>query len=128
MKIPLVKVIGLTAPDARGWIGFGCYSLTVMIFAMILWDRKLLESDAFLILATAVVITGWVQGPVGWAYQATKQGNEQAQANSRIVENNAASLANAPTGSLKDPIHTEINQKPENPVPVKPQGGEDLDN
>ncbi len=73
-------------PDARGWIGLGCYSLTILVLAMILFDRKLLDSDAFLILATAIVITGWVQGPVGWAYQATKGGGEQAESTARIAE------------------------------------------
>lgn len=72
--------------DARGWIGFGCFILTVMVFAMIMIDKALLKEDAFLILATAIVITGWNGGPVGWAYQATKGGGEQAESSARIAE------------------------------------------
>jgi hypothetical protein len=73
-------------PDARGWIGVGCYSLVIIILVLIAADKKLLESDAFLILATAIVITGWNGGPVGWAYQATKGGGEQAESSARIAE------------------------------------------
>jgi len=79
-------VNGFRWPDARGWIGFGCYSLTILVFVLIAVDKKLLESDAFLILATAIVITGWNGGPVGWAYQATKGGGEQAESSARIAE------------------------------------------
>jgi cytochrome bd-type quinol oxidase subunit 1 len=75
--------------DARGWIAMGCYTLVLVVLAMILFDRELLESDAFLILATAIVITGWVNGPVGWAYQATKGGGELADANAAIVKKQA---------------------------------------
>ncbi len=77
---------GFRWPDARGWIGIGCYSLTLLVFILIAADKKLLESDAFLILATAIVITGWNGGPVGWAYQATKGGGEQAESSARIAE------------------------------------------
>ena len=74
------------SPDARGWIGLGCYTLTILVLIMIWADRALLDSDAFLILATALVITGWNGGPVGWAYQATKNGQEQAESSARIAE------------------------------------------
>lgn len=86
---------GFRWPDARGWIGVGCYSLTILVFVLIAADKKLLESDAFLILATAVVITGWNGGPVGWAYQATKGGGEQAESTARIAER-AAGVAPPP--------------------------------
>lgn len=87
-----VRLVYVHPSDARGWIGFGCWLLVMIILAMIAIDRTLLESDAFLILATAIVITGWVQGPVGWAYQATKQGGEMAESSARIAEE-AASAA-----------------------------------
>lgn len=73
-------------PDARGWIGFGCFLLVIVILAMIAFKPVLLENDAFLILATAIVVTGWVNGPVGWAYQATKTGGEAAESSARIAE------------------------------------------
>lgn len=94
MRFPIV--IQIVKPgDARGWIGFGCWLLVILVLGMILFDRKLLDSDAFLILATAVVITGWVQGPVGWAYQATKGGGELADSNARIAEEAATAATKA---------------------------------
>jgi hypothetical protein len=85
----MIKLHYTHPSDARGWIALGCFLLAVFVFCMILFDRKLLDSDAFLILATAIIITGWVQGPVGWAYQATKGGGELADANAEIVKKQA---------------------------------------
>lgn len=81
-----IKIKVVAPGDARGWIGLGCWANVILILGMILFDRTLLESDAFLILATAIVITGWNQGPVGWAYQATKGGGEAAESTARIAE------------------------------------------
>lgn len=94
MKFPIVIQIRIVQPgDARGWIGLGCFVLAVLVLGMILFDRTLMESDAFLILATALIITGWVQGPVGWAYQATKGGGELADKNAEIIKQRAATDA-----------------------------------
>jgi hypothetical protein len=94
-------MIGFRFPDARGWIAIGCYSLVVVVLAMILFDRKLLDSDAFLILATAIVITGWNGGPVGWAYQATKGGGEQAESSARIAESVAGIATPVPVDAAQ---------------------------
>lgn len=87
--------------DARGWIGFGCWLNVILILGMILFDRSLLESDAFLILATAIVITGWNQGPVGWAYQATKGGGEAQESASRIAEEAATAALKEKAGGRR---------------------------
>ena len=69
---------------------------------MIMVKPSLLENDAFLILATAIVVTGWVNGPVGWAYQATKGGGEAAESSARIAEAAAGlSPAPAPAGAAE---------------------------
>lgn len=73
-------------PDARGWIGLGCFVLVCVVLGMIAMDKTLLDNNAFLVLATAIVITGWANGPVGWAYQATKSGGEMAESSARIAE------------------------------------------
>jgi hypothetical protein len=86
MNRPWIRLYFVHPGDARGWIALGCYSLVLVVLAMIVFKSSLLESDAFLILATAVVITGWVNGPVGWAYQATKGGGEAAESSARIAE------------------------------------------
>lgn len=101
MKSPIV--LRYTHPgDARGWIALGCWMLVLAVLGMIIFERKLLDNDAFLILATAIVITGWVQGPVGWAYQATKGGGEAAESTARIAEE-AATAAIKQAAPKKDP-------------------------
>jgi hypothetical protein len=90
MRLP-IKICIVKPHDARGWIGLGCFLLVLVVLAMIAIDKSLLDHDAFLILATAVVITGWVNGPVGWAYQATKSGGELAESSARIAEQAATS-------------------------------------
>jgi hypothetical protein len=76
----------IETPDARGWIGAGCFVLVLIVLGMIAIDKSLLDNNAFLVLATAIVITGWANGPVGWAYQATKSGGEMAESSARIAE------------------------------------------
>lgn len=85
-KSPWVRIVVVHPTDARGWIALGCFLLVLVVFSMIGAWPALLKEDAFLILATAIVITGWVNGPVGWAYQATKGGGEAAESNARIAE------------------------------------------
>lgn len=94
MSLVTIRLVKPT--DARGWIGFGCFVLVIIILAMIAIDKSLLENDAFLILATAIVVTGWVNGPVGWAYQATKGGGEAAESSARIAEAAAGLSSNPP--------------------------------
>ncbi len=93
--------------DARAYIALGSFLLVLAVFAMILWERSLLDSDAFLILATAIVITGWVQGPVGWAYQATKNGGELAERNAQILGDQA-----------DKPRKVQIDQPRGEPIPT----------
>lgn len=75
--------------DARGWIGIGCYALVVILLGMMWADKSLLKDDFFKVIATAIILTGWNQGPVGWAYQATKSGGELADKNAAIVKRQA---------------------------------------
>ena len=89
----------LRMPDARGWIGLGCFILVCGIFFLIREQPQLLNNDAFLILATAIITTGWVGGPVGWAYQATKSGGEAAESSARIAEQ--AATAGLPVNTDK---------------------------
>jgi len=85
VKSPItIKVV--SPGDARGWIGLGCFILAVFVLTLAASDKTLLDNNAFLVLATAIIITGWVNGPVGWAYQATKSGGEAAESSARIAE------------------------------------------
>lgn len=71
--------------DGRGWIGFSVFVLTVMVLWMVAERKDLREDEFFKVIATAIVLTGFVQGVVGWAYSATKGGGELADANAKIV-------------------------------------------
>ena len=109
MKLPIVIKI-ISPGDARGWIGFGCFSLAVFVLAMAFLDRALLDNNAFLVLATAIVITGWVNGPVGWAYQATKGGGEAAESSARIAEQAATAAIPIITGQpLAEPAAAPVD-------------------
>jgi hypothetical protein len=93
--------------DARGWIGVGCYVLVLILLGMMWADKDLLKDDFFKVIATAIILTGWNQGPVGWAYQATKSGGEAAASSARIAEKAAGTSADtmnvaADTVNVKD--------------------------
>lgn len=95
MTRPLVSITFVKPTDARGWIGLGCFVLVLVVLAMIAIDKELLNNNAFLVLASAIVLTGWNQGPVGWAYQATKSGGELADKQADIIKERAATDAAA---------------------------------
>ena len=98
-------------PDARGWIGIASFALTLLVLAMLMWGpRELREDEFFKTLATAIVITGFLNGPVSWAYSSTQQGGDLADRNAAIVHENAtagvtaaSTLAAATAASLPDP-------------------------
>lgn len=83
-------------PDARGWIGLGCYFLVLVLLGMMWADKDLLKDDFFKVIATAIILTGWNNGPVGWAYQATKGGGEMAASSARIAEQAATAAVGGP--------------------------------
>lgn len=92
-------MIARCKPDGRGWVGIACFTLVVIVLMMVWFDRSLLRDDFFKSIALAIVLTGWTQGPVGWAYQATKGGAEAAASSARIAEQAAAAALPEP----KDP-------------------------
>lgn len=77
---------GLKMPDARGWIGIGVYSLSIMVLWMYAAFPDLRNDDHFKAIMTLIVGTGFVNGVVSWAYAATKGGSELADRNAAIVE------------------------------------------
>lgn len=85
--------------DARGWIGIGVFTLVVMVLWMIAKIPELRHDEFFKVLATAIVLTAFVQGVVGWAYVATKQGGELAAKAAAIVEQNATDVSNSTNAS-----------------------------
>lgn len=75
-------------PDARGWIGIGVFTMSVMLLWM-MKDPALREDEFFQTIATLVIGTAFVGGVVSWAYAATKGGGELAEKNAEIVKKQA---------------------------------------
>jgi hypothetical protein len=97
-------------PTERGWIGLGTFVLTVMVLWMLKEDADLMKSEFFKTIATAIVLTGFVNGPVSWAYSATKGGGELADNNAHIVREKALST---------EPQPVTVEQPASEPIPVK---------
>lgn len=89
--------------DARGWISLGCYLLVIILLGMMWADKDLLRDDFFKVITTAIILTGWNGGPVGWAFQATKTGTEAAESSARIAENSAGVPAQPPADPPAEP-------------------------
>lgn len=97
MRWPITITIKVVRPtDGRGWIGLGSFALVLVVLAMIWLDKQLLKDDFFKVIATAIVLTAWINGPVGWAFQATKGGGELADSNARILRENAGLPSETP--------------------------------
>lgn len=78
-------------PDGRGWVAMASFALVIILLLMISADPTLKHDDFFKTIATLLIGTAWVNGPVAWAFQATKGGGELADRNAAIVERQANS-------------------------------------
>lgn len=101
--------------DARGWVGISVFALTVMVLWMVAVFPELRQDEFFKVLATAIVLTGFVQGVVGWAYTATKQGGELAERAATLVENNASA-----TPQAVEVVNTKASPVPTTDAPSAP--------
>jgi hypothetical protein len=109
---PFIRLYVVKPADARGWIGLGSYILVLLVLGLMWSDKSLLRDDFFKVIATAIILTGWNQGPVGWAYQATKGGGELADKNADIVKARSAMDAGAP-------MPVKVENASDDPVPVE---------
>lgn len=98
-------------PTARDWIGLGTFGLTVMILWMMKGDHSLMGNDFFKTIATLIIGTGFINGPVSWAYSSSKAGGELAATNAEIVRKQVADT------TTPQPVTVENTEK--NPVPVE---------
>jgi hypothetical protein len=76
-------------PDGRGWVAIASFVLVLAILLMMRLDPSVRHDDFFKTIATLLIGTAWVNGPVAWAFQATKGGGELADRNAAIVEKQA---------------------------------------
>lgn len=111
--------MNLPSPDARGWVGISVFALTVMVLWMVAVFPELRQDEFFKVLATAIVLTGFVQGVVGWAYTATKQGGELAERNASMVEQVAQTTANTAASASQGPQEVKVVNPPSDPVPTE---------
>lgn len=108
MTRPLIRITLTKPQDGRGWIGLGVYVLVLVLLGMMWADKGLLKDDFFKTIATLIIGTGFINGPVGWAYQATKAGGEMAESSQRIAEQAAtAAVLNRPAGTPDDPVNVQ---------------------
>ena len=105
-------------PDARGWIGISVFVLTVMVLWMVAIFPELRKDEFFKVLATAIVLTGFIQGVVGWAYTATKQGGDMAERNMAVVEQVTQTTANNAAASFAEPTEVKVVNPPSDPANV----------
>ena len=115
-------------PDARGWIGLGAYTITVMVLWMMKEDRSLREDEFFQTIATMIVTSGFLS-VVAWAYGATKTGGELADKNAAIVAESAtATVVKAANGHDKNqpPQDVRVVNPPQEPVPIDPSPADEL--
>ncbi|MDO7841063.1 hypothetical protein [Sphingomonas immobilis] len=72
-------------PDSRGWIVIASFLLTVIVLLLIWLVPELRRDEFFKNIAVLIVGTGWINGALSWAFSATKQGGELADANKELV-------------------------------------------
>lgn len=118
-------------PDARGWIGLGSFSLTVLVLVMVWTDAGIRGDEFFKVLAT-LIVGGFVKDVLGWAYQATKSGGELADKNAAIVQEQATASATAATTlaavtaaalpSTTEPTPVVVTNTTDNPANVTDAG------
>lgn len=110
-------------PDARGWIGFGIFALTVMLLWM-MKDDELRADEFFQTIATVIVANG-LMAVVAWAYSTTMNSGNLAAKNADIVEKAATVATEKAAEGVQE---VEVVNTPAKPAivseapPVAPDG------
>lgn len=71
-------------PNGRGLVGLATFSLTIMVLWMIKEDETLRNDEFFKIIATAIILTGFINGVVAFFFS-QNQLNSEASSNSRVA-------------------------------------------
>lgn len=99
-------------PDGRGWVSIASFILVLIVLWMMWIDPNLRHDDFFKTIATLLIGTAWINGPIGWAFQSTKTGGELATRNADLVQKQAEASPpidkekeheNGNTGGLSQP-------------------------
>jgi hypothetical protein len=105
-------------PNSRDWIAIGTFVLTVMLLWMMKGDPELMKNDFFKTIATLIIGTGFVNGPVAWAFSTTKSGTEAAESNAKVAQQQTdvpkeVKVVNEPS----EPVQAEIAVAGEGELP-----------
>lgn len=85
------------APNSfQGWLALGVFVQTTFLFVLMAVHKDLLDSQGFMTLASAVIVTAWVGAIIGAAFQAGKNAGEQTALASKALD--VAQTAQAQTG------------------------------
>lgn len=71
-------------PNGRGLVGLATFSLTIMVLWMVKSDESLRNDEFFKVIATAIVLTGFINGVVAFFFS-QNQLNAEASQNSRVA-------------------------------------------
>lgn len=71
-------------PNGRGLVGLATFSLTIMVLWMVKADESLRQDEFFKVIATAIVLTGFINGVVAFFFS-QNQLNAEASQNSRVA-------------------------------------------
>lgn len=63
-------------PDGRGLIGTAVFALTVMVITIFVFDPSVRQDDFFKTIATAIIITAFINGVVSWAFADTARNKQ----------------------------------------------------
>jgi hypothetical protein len=97
--------------DFRGWLAFGLFIQSSSLFGLMWYSRDLTQSQGFMTLASAVIVTGWVGGVVAFAYSAGKQQGEAS-----ALAKQAMDMAQNASGET--PRTVTIDQPADQPIPT----------
>ncbi|WP_311271026.1 hypothetical protein [Sphingobium sp. WCS2017Hpa-17] len=75
-----------TPNSFQGWLALGVFAQTTMLFGLMAIHKDLLDSQGFMTLASAVIVTAWVGAIIGAAFQAGKTAGEQAAVVSKAMD------------------------------------------
>lgn len=87
-------MMAILPADFRGWLALGLFVQSNFLFVLMWAARDLLNSQGFMTLASAVIVTGWIGGAVAFAYSAGKREGESAALANKALD---LAAANSPT-------------------------------
>ncbi len=89
--------------DFRPLIGIALFIQSSGLFAAIMVNPKLADNQGFMVLATAVIVTGWVGGAVAYAFTSGIESASRSASLGKALD--LVKAANdAPTGTPDDPV------------------------